>query len=62
MSEYILLLLLIALCAMFWRARSGLTFDELLDTGHHHHVQVLATNTAHPKGGTWAEHQGWMAE
>ncbi|MFQ5763947.1 MAG: hypothetical protein ACE5GT_03375 [Rhodospirillales bacterium] len=62
MSGYILYLLFVVLVVVFWRARAGLAFDQLLDAGHHLHQQVLTTNKIHPKGGNWADHKRWMAE
>jgi len=62
MSGYILHFLLIVLCIVFWRARAGRTFDQLLDAGDHLHHQVLAANKNHPHGGNWADHKRWMAE
>ena len=61
MSEYILLLFLVALGVMFRRARNGQTSDRFLDAGHHHHLQILAANTARPQGGDWADHNRRMA-
>jgi hypothetical protein len=62
MSGYIVYLLFVVLGVMFWRARTGRSVDQLLDDGHHHHLQVLATNEGHPTGGDWADHTRWMAE
>ena len=62
MSGYILHFLLVALAVYFWRARAGRSFDQLLDDAHHHHIQVLVVCEGQPKGGTWREHNQWMAE
>ena len=62
MSGYVLYLLLAILIVVFWRARAGRTYDQLLDAADHHHHQVIATIKAHPKGGTWAIHKRWMAK
>ena len=56
----ILYFLLFALLLLFWRKRSGLSLDGLLERSErdHHHVHRVATN--HPHGGTWTEHKQWM--
>ncbi len=62
MSGYIPYFLLGILGVIFWRARAGRTFDQLLDAGDHLHHRVLAIGKNHPKGGPWTEHKRWMAE
>ncbi len=62
MPGYLLYLLLGVLCVIFWRARAGRTFDQLLEAGEHHHHQVLAIGKKHSKGGDWADHIRWMAK
>lgn len=58
----VLYLILLVLVLMFWRQRRGRSLSELIDgngTSHHHVHRVIG---AHPRGGTWRQHQQWMRQ
>jgi hypothetical protein len=58
---YSIYLLTLVFLVMFWRARSGRSSDELLDSSAHDHHVITAIINDHPEGGNWAEFRAWIA-
>ncbi len=57
-----LYLMLLALVVMFWRKKASRNLDELISDGESEHHHVHRVIGKHPEGGTWRQHNGWMAE
>jgi hypothetical protein len=54
--------LFILIVFSFWRRMQRLSFDDLLERSAHEHHDVQKVTAKHPRGGTWREHQQWMAQ
>ena len=59
---WLLIILLAAELALFWKHRGGGSLDELLERDVALHHQVHRVLKKHPAGGTWRQYQAWMRE
>lgn len=47
---------------MFYRKARAMNHDACFDNEVETHHRVHAVLKMHPRGGTWSEFQGWMAD
>ena len=59
---WLLIVLLAAELALFWKHRGGRSLDELLERDLALHHQVHRVLKKHPAGGTWQQYLAWMRE
>ncbi len=56
---YIILAVLLFFCFPHFRGKS---MEDLFDDSEELHHQVHGVGKHHPKGGTWSEHNAWLAD
>ena len=61
-SVWILVIWVVAICALMGRRLYGKSLQELFDESDREHHRVQAVIARHPHGGTWHQFSRWLAE